>query len=127
MVYPQELKYHREHAWVRVEGEKARIGVTDYAQKQLGDILFADLPSKGDVIVAGEPFGRLESVKSVSDVIAPVSGTVLEVNEQVMEHPDLVNLDPYGDGWLILVQMSSSAEIEQLLNAAEYATIVQEE
>ncbi|RKO67654.1 glycine cleavage system protein GcvH [Desulfofundulus salinus] len=125
-MYPQELKYHREHAWVRVEGEKARIGVTHYAQEQLGDILFADLPQKGGEIVAGEPFGRLESVKSVSDVIAPVSGTVLEVNERVVDRPDLVNQDPYGEGWLILVQMSSSAEIEQLLDAAEYATIVQE-
>ncbi|SHI96733.1 glycine cleavage system protein GcvH [Desulfofundulus thermosubterraneus] len=126
-MYPQELKYHREHAWVRVEGEKARIGVTHYAQEQLGDILFADLPQKGDEIVAGESFGRLESVKSVSDVIAPVSGTVLEVNERVVDRPDLVNQDPYGEGWLILVQMSSSAEIEQLLDAAEYARIVQED
>ncbi|MDQ0285530.1 glycine cleavage system H protein [Desulfofundulus luciae] len=126
-MYPQELKYHREHAWVRVEGENARIGVTHYAQEQLGDILFADLPQKGDEIVAGEPFGRLESVKSVSDVIAPVSGTVLEVNERVVDRPDLVNQDPYGEGWLILVQMSSSAEIEQLLDAAEYARIVQED
>ena len=107
---PEGLYYSKEWAWVKVENGKVRIGITDYAQKQLKEIVFADLPRAGDEIVKDEPFGTVESVKSVSDLIAPVSGKVEEVNEEVVDNPEVINEDPYGTGWLILVSPSNLDE-----------------
>ena len=107
---PEGLYYSKEWAWVKVENGKVRIGITDYAQKQLKEIVFADLPRAGDEIVKDEPFGTVESVKSVSDLIAPVSGKVEEVNEEVVDNPGVINEDPYGAGWLILVSPSNLDE-----------------
>ena len=107
---PEGLYYSKEWAWVKVENGKVRIGITDYAQKQLKEIVFADLPRAGDEIVKDEPFGTVESVKSVSDLIAPVSGKVEEVNEEVVDNPEVINEDPYGAGWLILVSPSNLDE-----------------
>jgi len=104
------LYYSKEWAWVKVEDGKARIGITDYAQKQLREVVFAELPNVGDEIVKGEPFGTVESVKSVSDLVAPVSGKIEEVNEEVVDNPQLINEDPYGKGWLIVVSPSNLDE-----------------
>jgi len=104
------LYYSKEWAWVKVEDGKARIGITDYAQKQLREVVFAELPNVGDEIVKGEPFGTVESVKSVSDLVAPISGKIEEVNEEVVDNPQLINEDPYGKGWLIVVSPSNLDE-----------------
>jgi len=107
---PEGLYYSKEWTWVKLENGKARIGITDYAQKQLREIVFAELPQVGDEIVKGEPFGTVESVKSVSDLVAPVSGKIEEVNEEVADNPQVINEDPYGEGWLILVSPSNLEE-----------------
>jgi len=104
------LHYSKDHMWVKVEGGKARIGVTDYAQKQLGELVFAELPSAGEKIVEGKPLGSLESMKAVSDLVSPLSGTVEEVNEAVRSSPDMLNADPYGEGWLIVVSPDNLEE-----------------
>ena len=117
---PEGLYYSKEWTWVKVENGKVRIGITDYAQKQLKEIVFADLPRAGDEIVKDEPFGTVESVKSVSDLIAPVSGKVEEVNEEVVDNPEVINEDPYGAGWLILVSPSNLDEdLKTLMNFEE--------
>ena len=117
---PEGLYYSKEWTWVKVENGKVRIGITDYAQKQLKEIVFADLPRAGDEIVKDEPFGTVESVKSVSDLIAPVSGKVEEVNEEVVDNPEVINEDPYGTGWLILVSPSNLDEdLKTLMNFEE--------
>ena len=104
---PEGLYYSKEWTWVKIENGKARIGITDYAQKQLREIVFAELPEVGDEIVKGEPFGTVESVKSVSDLVAPLSGKIEEVNEEVVDNPQVINEDPYGEGWLILISPSN--------------------
>ena len=127
MEFPEDLKYSKEHEWVLVEGNVATIGITDYAQEQLGDIVFVELPAIGDKVSKEDNFGVVESVKAVSDVYAPVSGKVLEVNDDLPENPEMLNEDPYGDGWMIKVEMSDREEIDDLLTAAEYEQYVAEE
>ena len=117
---PADLRYTREDEWIRIEGERVVIGVTDYAQQQLGDVVFVELPAAGATIERGEPFGVVESVKAVADLYAPVSGRVAEVNPALADQPELVNQDCYGDGWMVVVEPEDPSEIEQLLPAAAY-------
>jgi len=125
-VYPDELKYTAEHEWVRVDGDSVVVGITDYAQSQLGDIVYVSLPESGDTIEPGVSIGELESTKSVSDLFAPVSGVVTERNEQLDSTPELVNSDPYGEGWLIKVRIDDPAAVASLLNADAYRAQVAE-
>lgn len=127
LMYPANLKYTEEHEWVRIEGNRATIGITDYAQKELGDIVFVEVPEVGATVVQHNPMAVVESVKAVSDVYAPVSGTVLEVNEALETNPELVNQDPYGEGWIAVIEMSDPAEAEALLSAREYEDLLEEE
>lgn len=124
---PKNLQYSKEHEWVRTEGDKAIIGITDHAQKELGEIVFIDLPKVGSSVEASETFGVVESVKTVSDLYSPVTGIIREVNEALDEDPEIVNNDPYGDGWLIIVEISDSKELDDLLNDKEYEAYIEEE
>jgi glycine cleavage system H protein len=126
MNIPKELKYSKEHEWVRVEGNKAYIGITDFAQSELGDIVFVELPEVGDEVQADEPFGSVESVKTVSELYAPVSGKVLEVNAALTDSPELVNESPYDKAWMIVVEMSNSDELNALLDAEAYEKLISE-
>ncbi|WP_029420292.1 glycine cleavage system protein GcvH [Alicyclobacillus macrosporangiidus] len=117
---PADLKYSKEHEWVRVEGNRAYVGITDFAQDELGDIVFVELPEVGAQVTANETFGTVESVKTVSDLFAPVSGKVVEVNGALADNPEKVNESPYGDGWMIVIEMSNPEELNQLLDAAGY-------
>jgi glycine cleavage system H protein len=117
---PQELRYTREDEWVRVEGERVVVGVTDYAQQQLGDVVFVELPAVGSTVERGEPFGVIESVKAVADLFGPISGRVAEVNALLADQPELVNADCYGDGWMLVLEPDDPAELEELLHAAVY-------
>ncbi len=117
---PDDCLYTREDEWVRAEDEETLVGVTDYAQEQLGDIVFLELPAAGSTLDRGEPFGVIESVKAVSDLYAPISGTVTRANDDLQENPAMVNAECYGDGWLIAIAPSEPAEMEGLMNAAEY-------
>jgi glycine cleavage system H protein len=119
-VYPEDLKYTAEHEWVKADGGNARVGITDFAQNALGDIVFVQLPEVGTAIRAGDSCGELESTKSVSDLFAPVSGTVTAVNEALADQPDLVNTDPYGEGWLIDVELDDADEVDGLMDAETY-------
>jgi len=119
-MYPAELNYAKEHEWVRVDGDVAVIGVSYFAQDQLGEVVYVDLPAVGDEVIAGEMFGEVESVKSVSELFAPVSGEVINVNEGLEDSPESVNEDPYGDGWMIEVKMNYEFELEALMSAEEY-------
>ena len=127
MEVPKELRYSREHEWVAVEDGIATIGITDYAQEQLGDVVYVELPEVGTQTTKDEPFGVVESVKAVSDIYAPVSGTVTEMNGPLADSPETVNEDPYGDAWLIRVEMSDPDELEDLMTAAQYRKFVEEE
>jgi glycine cleavage system H protein len=118
---PDDLKYSTDHEWVRVEGGNVRIGITEYAQDALGDIVFVQIPDVGATVSAGATFSEVESTKSVSDIFAPVSGTIVAVNTRLADSPELVNADPYGDGWLCEIAMSDPAELDVLLTAAAYA------
>lgn len=126
-MYPKELKYDREHEWVRVEGELAVIGISHFAQDQLGEVVYVDLPSAGDTLSAGDAFGEVESVKSVSELFSPVSGEIVDVNAALSDTPETVNEDPYGDGWMIKVRMSDAAEVDNLMSADEYEAFITEE
>jgi glycine cleavage system H protein len=117
---PDDLHYSKDHEWVRVEGNTAVVGVTDYAQDSLGDVVYVELPKPGDEFAANESFGSVESVKAVSEVFSPVSGEVTGVNELLADAPEKVNQDPYGEGWMIRVKMSNPGEVDSLLTAAEY-------
>jgi glycine cleavage system H protein len=117
---PDDRKYSKEHEWLKIDGDAAVIGITDYAQDQLGDVVYVDLPAVGATIVQFEKMGEIESVKAVSDLFTPVSGEVLEVNEQVVEKPELVNSDPHGDGWLLRVRLGDPSEADKLLSASDY-------
>ena len=117
---PEDLHYSKDHEWVRVDGNEAIIGITDYAQNSLGDVVYVELPKSGDKFSAGESFGSVESVKAVSEVFTPVSGAIAKINESLADEPEKVNSDPYGEGWMIRVQMSSPGEVDSLLTAAEY-------
>lgn len=123
-MFPEDLRYSKEHEWLRVEGNRGVVGITHYAQEQLGDVVFVELPEVGREVRAGQPFGVVESVKSVSDVYAPVSGRVAEVNGRLNDAPELVNQDPYGAGWMIVIEMTDPAEAAGLLSAAEYRDLV---
>jgi glycine cleavage system H protein len=118
--YPADLRYTREHEWARVDGSRARIGITHFAQDQLGDVVFVELPKVGTRVRQMETFGVVESVKAVSDLFAPLSGEVVEVNQGLVAHPEQVNRDPYGDGWLIVIALAEPAELGNLLSAADY-------
>ena len=120
MNVPAELKYTKEHEWIRVEGEEAYVGITDYAQSQLGDIVFVEVETAGDNLEAGDTFGSIEAVKTVSDLYMPVSGEVLEFNSELEDQPDLVNKDPYGKGWIIKVKIEDEAQLDGLLSADAY-------
>nr|WP_230087631.1 glycine cleavage system protein GcvH [Alicyclobacillus mali (ex Roth et al. 2021)] len=122
---PEGLKYSREHEWVRVEGSRAYIGITDYAQDELGDIVYVELPDKGAEVRAGDTFGTVESVKTVSDLYAPVSGRVVEVNESLADAPEKVNESPYEEAWMIVVEMSDPSELEALLDGEAYRQHIQ--
>ena len=124
-VYPEDLRYTEEHEWARIEGDRARVGITDYAQEQLGDIVYVDLPEVGTKVSGGDTFGEIESTKSVSDLYSPVTGTVVARNEELDANPELVNADPYGQGWLIEVEMDQ--EPSGLLDAQGYAALVAEQ
>lgn len=124
MKFPETLKYTKEHEWVRIEGDAVFIGITDYAQNQLGDIVFIDIPTLDETLEAGEVFGTIEVVKTVSDLFLPISGTVIEVNETLEEQPELVNEDPYGEGWIIKVKPDDDAIFDALLSAEEYKEII---
>jgi len=127
MEVPPGLKYSKEHEWVATEESVATIGITDHAQDQLGEIVYLELPSVGEKISKDDPFGVVESVKAVSDIYAPVSGTVVEVNEGLPESPEVINEDPYGDGWLIKVRVSDLSELEDLMDGEEYEEMVAKE
>jgi glycine cleavage system H protein len=124
--YPENLKYTQEHEWVRLEENVGTVGITYYAQSELGDVVFVDLPEKGKALVAGEELGTIESVKAVSEIYAPVSGEVLEVNENLRDHPEKVNGDPYGEGWLVKVRVGNPRDLDQLMTAGAYRTHVEE-
>lgn len=121
-MYPSDLKYTKEHEWVRVSGDQAEVGITDYAQKQLGDVVYLELPDVGRSINKGEVFGTIESVKAVSELYAPLTGEVVEVNSHLAQHPETVNSDPHGS-WMIKVKVSSAAETSDLLDANAYADL----
>ncbi len=117
---PEDLHYSKDHEWVRVDGNIAIVGITDYAQDSLGDVVYVELPKAGEKFAANESFGSVESVKAVSEVFSPVSGEIAEINDSLTDEPEKVNTDPYGDGWMIRVKMSASGEVDSLLTAAEY-------
>ncbi len=123
-MYPDDLKYTESHQWARIEGEVATIGVTDYAQDQMGDLVYVELPEVGDDVTAGAPFGQMESVKAVSDVNSPVSGEVVEINEPLVDEPETVNREPYGAGWMIKVNISDPSEVGSLLDSAAYQSFL---
>ena len=127
MEFPKHLKYSREHEWVKVEGNVAQVGITDYAQSELGDVVYVELPEVGTDVEANNTFGVVESVKAVSDLFAPVTGSITEVNPQLEEEPELVNSDPYEDGWMIKIEMNDLSELNDLLDADEYKTFVEQE
>lgn len=126
-MFPEDLRYSKEHLWVRLEGNQARVGITHYAQEQLGDIVFIQLPEVGSHIRSLESFGTIESVKSVSDLFSPLSGEVIEVNEDLENEPEIINHDPYGQGWILLLNLEDPAEVDALLDADEYRALVEEE
>jgi glycine cleavage system H protein len=126
-VNPKNLKYHREHDWARVENDTAVFGLTSYAQETLGDIVFIELPEVGADVIAGAAYAEVESVKAVSDVYAPLSGSVIEVNDEVVDAPELINESPYETGWLIKVRLTDPAEVDDLMTAEEYDDLLAEE
>ena len=127
MEFPANLRYTKEHEWARQEGNRVVVGITDYAQKELGDVVFVELPEVGAIIAATDTFGVVESVKAVSDLYAPVSGTVVEANTVLEDQPELVNASPYGQGWMAVIEAAHVEELQQLLTAAEYQVYVAQE
>ena len=125
--YPDDLKYHREHDWARIDGDEAVLGVTWFAVDALGELVHFEPPEPGTSLTKDEPYGEVESVKAVSDVIAPLSGEVLEVNQQVVDAPETVNEDPYGNGWLVRIRFSDAGEVDVLLDAAAYRQVLAEQ
>jgi glycine cleavage system H protein len=124
---PEDIKYHRDHAWVRVEGKKATVGITDYAQQQLGDIVYVDLPELETEVDAESELSEIESTKATSPIVSPVSGTVVEVNEDLADSPEIINEDPYGNGWLLVVEMTDPSEVDDLMTKDEYEKFLKEE
>lgn len=126
MNFPTNVKYTNEHEWIRLEGEEAYVGITDYAQDQLGDIVFVDVTTEGETLDKGEVFGTIEVVKTVSDLFLPIGGEVLEINPALEGHPELVNKDPYGEGWIIKIKPTDTTEMDELLDAEAYKQIINE-
>jgi len=124
---PEDLSYTKDHEWVRVKGELATAGITDHAQHQLGDVVYVELPKVGDRFEQTEPFGSVESVKAVSEIYMPVSGVVTEVNQALNDSPELVNQDPYGDGWMVVIKIDNPAQVDGLLSSIEYEDYIKEE
>lgn len=124
MSFPTDLKYTKDHEWIRVEGNEAYVGITDYAQGELGEIVYVDITTEGETIAKEEVFGTIEAVKTVSDLFMPVSGEVLEVNAALEDAPELVNEDAYGKGWLIKIALNDMAEVDELLSADEYQQLI---
>jgi glycine cleavage system H protein len=120
MNIPKDLKYTEDHEWIRVEGEDAYIGITDYAQGELGDVVYVDLPAEGDFFAKSDVFGTIEAVKAASDLYCPISGEVVEINEAVADAPETINKDPYGSGWMIKIKISDTSELDDLLDASGY-------
>ncbi|HAU52668.1 glycine cleavage system protein GcvH [Sphingobacterium multivorum] len=120
MNFPAELKYTKDHEWIRVEGDEAVVGITDFAQRELGDIVFVDINTVGEEVAANEVFGTIEAVKTVSDLFLPVAATILSVNEAIDASPELVNSDPYGEGWIVRVKLNNVADVDALLSADQY-------
>lgn len=123
---PEDLKYTEEHEWVRADGTRVVVGITDYAQDALGDVVYVDLPATGTRVERGQPFGEVESTKSVSDLYAPVTGTIVERNEGLESRPELVNSDPYADGWMVVIEAADPSEVDGLLTAEAYGKLVEE-
>lgn len=124
---PKELRYSEEHEWVKVEGEQVRVGITDFAQHELGDIVFVELPEVGDVVTVNEPFGSVESVKTVSELYAPISGKVVAINEDLSDNPEFVNESPYEKAWMIIVEPADSSELDSLMSAEQYEEMTNED
>jgi glycine cleavage system H protein len=124
MNFPDNLRYTKDHEWIRIEGDEAIVGITDFAQHELGDIVYVEIETIGQELNAGDVFGTVEAVKTVSDLYLPVNGTVTEINPKLNSNPELVNNDPYGEGWMAKIKVSSAAEIESLLNAEAYQKLV---
>ncbi len=127
MEFPKDLRYTKEHEWVRMEGNIATVGITDHAQDSLGDVVYLELPNDGVAVTKDETFGVVESVKAVSDLYSPISGTVIEINDALVDSPEVINSDPYGDAWMLKVEMTIPAEAKELLTADEYKKYVEEE
>lgn len=126
MSIPKDLRYTQEHEWVKIEGNKVRVGITDFAQHELGDIVFVELPEAGDTVTFNEPFGSVESVKTVSELYSPVSGTVVEVNDELSDNPEFVNESPYENAWMVVIELSNESEVEQLMTAEAYEELIAE-
>jgi glycine cleavage system H protein len=126
MSHPSDRVYSKEHEWVLVDGDTATIGISHFAQDQLGEVVYVDLPDQGDTAVAGETFGEIESVKSVSELYAPVTGEIIEVNDALSDSPETVNADPHGDGWMLKIRMEDTAQLDSLMSAEDYDTFVTE-
>ncbi|KLV26334.1 glycine cleavage system protein H [Niallia circulans] len=126
MAVPKDLRYSKEHEWVKVEGDNARVGITYFAQSELGDIVFVELPEVGDEVTANEPFGSVESVKTVSELYAPISGKVVEVNEELSDNPEFVNESPYEKAWMVVIEPSDKADIDALMSAEQYEEMTNE-
>ncbi len=124
--YPDDLKYHKEHDWARIDGDEALLGITWFAQDALGELVHYEPPNEGDTITKDSAYGEVESVKAVSDVISPLSGEVIEVNQKIVEEPETVNADPYGDGWLVRIRLADPSEADSLLDADAYKQVVAE-
>lgn len=127
MEFPKDLKYTKEHEWVKVEGDSVVVGITDYAQDSLGDVVYVELPQEGGAVSKDEPFGVVESVKAVSDLYSPVSGSVSEVNDSIIDNPEVINEDPYGEAWMIKVDLSNAEELDELLSSEDYQQFIEEE
>ncbi len=126
-MYPEEYRYSKEHEWIRVDGDRGTIGITDYAQQQLGDVVFVELPEVGATFSAREVFGNIESVKAVSELFCPISGEILEINQVAIDSPELVNKDPHGEAWLIVIKIQDPAELAELLSSADYQKYLEED
>lgn len=126
MNFPTNIKYTSEHEWIRLEGDEAYVGISDYAQDQLGDIVFVDIPTEGETLAKGDTFGTIEVVKTVSDLFMPVGGEVIEINPNLEDQPELVNKDPYGEGWLIRIKPTDLTDMDDLLDAAAYKQLINE-
>jgi len=127
MNFPEDLKYTKEHEWVRIKGNIATVGITDWAQDQLGDIVFVELPEEGENVEKSDTFGVVESTKSVNDVYVPLSGKVVEVNDPLLDSPEIINEDCYNEGWMVRIELSDKSELDDLMNAEEYEAYIKEE